>query len=290
MSGALDQFYAAHERLTSHQQRKEALHAQLLEQRERLARQQRSLSTELERARDIDRLRWEGEMIFAFMHEIARGQQTLEVEGRTITLDPLRTPVECAQERFRAYEKARSAIAGLPERLAAVDLRIDGVDETIALLAIAEGYEEIETIAQEAIEEGFIPADGRRKQRGRGGVRPQSPLRLVSTDGVTIYVGRSAGQNQQVTFRLASSDDLWLHARGAPGAHVIVKSGGRPVPEQTLQEAAGLAAYFSHGRHEAAVDVDIARRSQVRRIRGGPQGLVSYHAEQSIRAAPRPPW
>ena len=77
--------------------------------------------------------------------------------------------------------------------------------------------------------------------------------------------------------------------RGLPGAHVIVKSGGRPVPERTLLEAAELAAHYSQARDESAVEIDIAPRSQVRRMPGGPPGLATYHAERTIRAAPRPP-
>ena len=114
-------------------------------------------------------------------------------------------------------------------------------------------------------------------------------LRVESSDGFAIYVGRSAGQNEQVTFKIGAGDDLWLHARGLPGAHVIVKSGGRAVPEQTLREAAGLAAYFSQARGEPAVEIDISRRSLVRHIPNAPAGLVTYRAERTIRAAPRGP-
>ncbi|KPV51278.1 hypothetical protein SE17_22155, partial [Kouleothrix aurantiaca] len=102
-------------------------------------------------------------------------------------------------------------------------------------------------------------------------------------------VGRSAGQNEEVTFKLGAASDLWLHARGLHGAPVLLKRGGREVPAATLQQAAELAAYFSQARSEAAVEIDIARRSQVRKIANGPVGLVSYHAERTIRAAPRAP-
>src|SRR6185436_6323384 len=123
--------------------------------------------------------------------------------------------------------------------------------ETLALLELAEGFEAIEGIAREAIAHGYLkePRAARKRQQ----VRRQAPLRVESSDGYTIYVGRSAGQNQQTTFKLGAPDDLWLHARGLPGAHVIIKSGGRAVPERTLLEAAALAAYFSKGRDSAGV-------------------------------------
>ncbi len=287
ISAALDAFYSAHEQLTAHNQRRDSLRQQLLERRERIDHQRQALSSELKRAGELDRLRWEGEMIYAFMHTLAPGQAALVVEERTIALDPFSTPVENAQERFRAYDKAKSAIAGVPERLQAVEARLAGLDETLALLDIADGYDQIEGIAREAAEHEYIraPARGRAPKPGKR----LAPLRVESSDGFTIYIGRSAGQNEQVTFKIGASNDLWLHARGIPGAHVIIKNGGREVPDTTLQEAAALAAYYCQARTEPAVEIDIARRGVVRRIPNGPTGLVSYQAERTIRAVPHAP-
>ncbi len=287
ISAALDAFYSAHEQLTAHNQRRDSVRQQLLERRERIDHQRQGLSTELKRAGELDRLRWEGEMIYAFMHTLAPGQASLVVEERTIALDPTNTPVENAQDRFRAYDKAKSAIAGVPERLQAVEARLAGLDETLALLDLAEGYDQIEGIAREAAEHEYIraPARGRTPKPSKR----LAPLRVESSDGFAIYIGRSAGQNEQVTFKIGASDDLWLHARGIPGAHVIIKNGGREVPETTLHEAAALAAYHSQARAEPAVEIDIARRGLVRRIPNGPTGLVSYQAERTIRAVPHAP-
>jgi predicted ribosome quality control (RQC) complex YloA/Tae2 family protein len=287
ISAALDAFYSAHEQLTAHNRRRDSLRQQLLERRERIDHQRQGLSAELKRAGELDRLRWEGEMIYAFMHTLAPGQAALVVEERTITLDPTSTPVENAQARFRAYDKAKSAMAGVPERLQAVEARLAGLDETLAMLDIADGYDQIEGIAREAAEHEYIrlPARGRTPKPGKR----LAPLRVESSDGFAIYIGRSAGQNEQVTFKIGASDDLWLHARGIPGAHVIIKNGGREVPETTLHEAAALAAYHSQARAEPAVEIDIARRGLVRRIPNGPVGLVSYQAERTIRAVPHAP-
>lgn len=289
MNAALERFYASREEVTGHRQRREALADQLRVARTRLERQRIQIAGELEKARAGDLLRWEGEMIFAFLHSLRPGQTSLTVEGRTITLDPRRSPVEQAQERFRAYDKARSALRELPERLAAVENQIKGLDELIALLQVSDEYEQIEQIAQEAVELGYLhDREGPAARRSPRPARLQ-PLRLVSGDGFTLYIGRSARENEMVTFRLARSDDLWLHVRAIPGAHVIVRSDGGPVPERTLEEAAALAAYFSPARGEAAVEVDLCRRALVRRVPGGPPGLVTYRAERTLRVAPRPP-
>ena len=283
ISVALETFYAAREQLTSHTQRRDVLDAALGEAHDRLERQRHQLAEQLAQAAALDELRWEGEMIFAFLHTIQPGQTTLVVEDRTITLNPGMSAVENAQARFKAYDKAKGAIANVPELLQSTAVRLAGLDETRALLALADSFEQIEDIAREAEEQGFIKPTGRKRMR----VRRQPPLRVTSSDGIAIYVGRSAGQNEHVTFKIATSDDLWLHTRGLPGAHVVIKSGPGDVPASTLLEAAALAAYYSSARHDAAVEVDVARRRNVRRVSGGPPGLVTVRSDQTVRVAPQ---
>jgi len=112
------------------------------------------------------------------------------------------------------------------------------------------------------------------------------PLSVESSDGFQIVAGRNSRQNEEVTFKRAAPNDLWLHARGVPGGHVIIKNGGRPVPERTLRQAAALAAYYSRNRHETYVDVAYLERRRVRRARGKHPGLVTYQSEQTIRVKP----
>jgi predicted ribosome quality control (RQC) complex YloA/Tae2 family protein len=165
------------------------------------------------------------------------------------------------------------------------------MEQLIALLDVADEREQIDQIAAEAEEQGFLaPSDKLKSGKKKRPPARRKPLHLVSSDGFDIYVGRSGVQNDEVTFRIGRPDDLWLHVRTIPGAHVIVRSRGGDVPARTLHEAAGVAAYFSGARTEASVDVEISRRRQVRKIRGAPPGLVTYRAEQTIRVPPLPPW
>jgi predicted ribosome quality control (RQC) complex YloA/Tae2 family protein len=101
-----------------------------------------------------------------------------------------------------------------------------------------------------------------------------------------VYCGRNAYQNQLVTFTIGESQDLWMHARGMPGGHVIIKTQGRSVPDSVMLLAASLAAYHSKSRHEKAVDIDYCRRSSVRKVKGDPPGLVTCTAEGTLRVAP----
>ncbi len=297
ISVALETFYAPRETVTAYHQRRTDVQQQFAAVRERLQSQQQQLLKELERMRNLEQLRWEGEMIFAFLHTLTPGQVSLEVEGRQITLDPHRNPVEAAQIRFRAYEKAKQGLAGIPERCRATEHALAGLEQLATLLDIADTREQIDQIAQEAVEQGYIRSlfpNTQHKRQNRPGcqqrVRRLKPLHLVSSDGLDIYVGRSSEQNAEVTFRIGRPDDLWLHVRTIPGAHVIVRTSGSDVPERTLQEAAGLAAYFSRVRTEHMVDVDLTHRRLVRKVPGGPPGLVTYRAERTLRVTPIPPW
>jgi predicted ribosome quality control (RQC) complex YloA/Tae2 family protein len=290
MSTALETFYAAREGLTAHQQHREAVQRQLDAARERLQHQYTQIVAELERIENVEHLRWEGEMILAFLHAITPGQTTLDVEGHTISLDPEHSPLECAQARFRTYNKAKTGRERLQEQEQGTRAQLDGLEHLAALLAVADEREQIDQLAQEAREQGYISerkAESGKKQRR---IARRKPLHLVSSDGFDIYVGRSTTQNVEVTFRIGRPDDVWLHIRNMPGAHVIVRSNNREVPERTLQEAAGLAVYFSRARGENAAEVDMAHRRHVRKVSGGPPGLVTYRAEGTLLVPPLPPW
>ena len=100
-------------------------------------------------------------------------------------------------------------------------------------------------------------------------------------------MGRSARQNEVVTFDLASGGDLWFHARGMPGSHVVLKSAGRTPPDRSIEQAASLAAYYSRGRQSTTVPVDVVPARQVRRVKGGKPGLVRISGEMTVNVRPR---
>ncbi|MBF6592711.1 MAG: DUF814 domain-containing protein, partial [Ktedonobacterales bacterium] len=133
-------------------------------------------------------------------------------------------------------------------------------------------------------------APGKGHPKGKGAVKARAggePLRFTSSDGFTIWVGKNSQQNEHVTFDIATGSDIWLHARGVPGAHVIVKSAGRPAPPATLHEAAALAAWYSGSRAAGSVPVDYTEQRYVRHMKDGGPGMVIYVKEKTIPATPR---
>jgi predicted ribosome quality control (RQC) complex YloA/Tae2 family protein len=151
-------------------------------------------------------------------------------------------------------------------------------------LAMAENRPEIDAVGGALARAGYL------KRKRKPITSPAArPLRFTSPDGFRVWVGKNALQNQELTFRRAAPDDLWLHARGIPGAHVIVQTQGQAVPERTVEWAAGLTAYYSRGRDDTQVAVDVVHRRYVRRPKGGRPGQVVYRHERTLQVAPRLP-
>lgn len=255
--------------------------------KERVRRRQEALEKSKVAQGQVEELRRKGEMILAYAHCIQPGQQELvapiapDEPPLLIELDPGLTPRENAQRYFERYKKAKSAAAEVPALLQRAELELRYLDQLETDLDLAANWPEIQEVEACLVEAGYIREKRRRPKAGRS-----QPLELKSQDGLLILVGRNSRQNHEVTFRRAAPDDLWLHARGVPGAHVIVKSGGREVPEATLRQAAQLAAYYSQARGSAHVAVDYTERRYVRPIKGAGPGLVTYAQEKTIEVVP----
>ncbi|RMG80453.1 MAG: DUF814 domain-containing protein, partial [Chloroflexi bacterium] len=113
------------------------------------------------------------------------------------------------------------------------------------------------------------------------------PLKVVTPDGFVVWIGRNSRQNELVTFKHGSPQDLWLHARGVPGAHVIIRNDGRRISDELIDKAASVAAYYSARRNESRVIVDVTRRKYVKKIKGAGPGMVTYSHEQTRTVAPK---
>jgi predicted ribosome quality control (RQC) complex YloA/Tae2 family protein len=258
--------------------------------RARLEHRRAAMEGSLAQAAEADRWREWGEWVLAYAHTIAPGQRELvadtgEGEPLTIPLDPDASPADNAQAYFARYRKAQRTVKGGPARVEKVKLALRDLEQLETDLDLAASRPEIDEVRTALVETGYLkPKRSRSLQTA-----PSQPLSLTSTDGFRILVGRNSRQNDEVTFRRAQGDDWWFHARGVPGAHVIVRAEGQPLPPGTLCRAAELAAYFSRSRDEREVTVDYAWRRHVRRIPGAAPGLVTYSHEQTIRVAPRGP-
>lgn len=269
-----------------HSARRERLLAAIGQARERVAHRLQSLHQQLEHAADPDELRVRGEMIYAYIWMIEPGMTEIEThDGLTIKLDPDMSPQENAQDYFERYRKAQSAIEQLPAMVRKTEREIEYLDQLATMTEQAHSFDEIEALRAEFDEYRGRDDSGPKKKRSRasGGT-----IATYTTDsGATILVGRTSAQNDRVTFDLASQDDLWLHARELPGAHVILRGNGREPDETTIEQAAALAAYYSKGRGSTRVPVDMTERRHVRKVKGAGPGMVTYRNETTLNVEPK---
>jgi predicted ribosome quality control (RQC) complex YloA/Tae2 family protein len=252
----------------------------------KLASLERSMTDDAER----EVLRENGELILAYQYTLQPDQTELQAQydadqpARVIRLNPELTPLENAQQYFNRYNKAKKAFDDVPRLIRETQQELAFIDQLETDLQLASNWPEIDDVQQELQAKGYWK--GKTAKR-IGGAGQSAPLRVVTDEGFVIWVGRNSRQNEMVSFKKASADDLWLHVRGVPGAHVVIRNDGRPVPESVLEQAASLAAYYSAKRGEGKVDVDVTQIKHVRKIKGAGAGMVTYRNEETRVAIPR---
>ncbi len=222
-----------------------------------------------------DRLRQIGDALFTYGHEIAAGAVAYIAPtdpALTIVLDPELDAKENAQRYYARYRKAADALPHLERRREALVTRRRALD----VLAFEAERADSPTIPE--LEADLDALEGRPPQRApAASARRRPPLRVERPSGARIYVGRSPRENAEVTFRIAKPDDLWFHARGIPGSHVVLQAPpGSDPGDDDLDAAANLAAAHSKARAAPRVEIDYTERKHVRKQRDGAPGLVWY--------------
>jgi predicted ribosome quality control (RQC) complex YloA/Tae2 family protein len=263
-----------------------AVQEALAKLRAKLASLESSLKDESER----DQLRQSGELILAYQYTLQKGQDELKAQydpeqpELTISIDPTITPLENAQRYFSRYDKAKRALEDVPRLVAETKNEIAFLEQLDMDLELATNWPEIDEVQQALQAKGYW----RGKRAGRMGGGKSAPIKVVTNDGFVIWVGRNSRQNEMVTFEKGGGEDLWLHARDVPGAHVIVKFDGRRIPESIIERAAEIAAYYSTKRGESKAIVDVTQRKYVKKIKGAGPGMVTYRNEMTRTVSPRP--
>ncbi len=307
ISAVLDEVYGGLESRDGLEPIRAGLRAVVEGHRARLNKKAQSLRSGLRESEEIDKLRRQGEMVLAFAYSIEPGQTELRIEDGvdeplTISLDPTLSAAENAQRLFHRYRKARDAAAKIPPLLEQAEDELAFLDEALVYIEQADSAQALKEVKDDLLAAGYnLPgerAQPPKQAKGKGGAyhpggkqaprKTASPaLSFTTSDGLEVLVGRSARQNEIVTFDLASGGDLWFHARGMPGSHVVLKSGGRTPPDRSIEQAAALAAYYSRGRQSTTVPVDVVPARQVRRVKGGKPGLVRISGERTVNVRPR---
>ena len=276
VSAAVERFYADRAigpKPLADEARRRSFRAALAESQDRLRAKLYSLNQSLGGPNEVERLREEG----------ARLQAAGEIEE--------------SQRAFERYVKAKSAARDVPAMIEATENELRYLDEALTLLELARTPGELADLRAEWSELGYLSGETASPKKKDLGTRHPGRRKLTSTsrpsgfrrvplDGFDVLVGRSGRGNDVLITKEARPNDVWLHARGVPGAHVVIRTGGREVPERVLRRAAALAAGQSKARTAPSVGVDYTLCKHVSRVRAGPPGLANYSGEKTLHVPP----
>lgn len=307
INDVLDEYYARAEWQDAMEHVRAPVRKVLQAQRERCIRKDALLRQELSVIDEAANYRLQGELLLAHQYEIERGKTSAVVsdfsgEGEVaITLDPRFDAVENANRLFNKYHKLRRAAALVPVQIEQNAIELATIEQLLTDLALAETPTEVNLVKAEVQTAGYMRGKPQAKEKkarksGKKGGKANKgkpvppgggvPIYVQSRDGFTILAGKNSRQNEEVTFRQASGNDMWLHARGVPGAHVIIKSAGREISRSTIEQAAALAAYYSQARGSTTAPVDYTLQRHVRHMKGGGPGMVVYDHERTVYVEP----
>ena len=230
-----------------------------------------------------------GELLNTYGYEVEPGAKSMEAlnyytnEMIQIPLDETMTPQENAKKYFDKYSKLKRTKEALDTLLQETGDEIKHLESIAASLDIASSEEDLVQIKEEMMEYGYV----KRKNTGGKKVKVTSrPYHYISSDGYDIYVGKNNFQNDELSFKFASGNDWWFHAKGQPGSHVIVKSKNEELPDRTFEEAGKLAAYYSKGRQAPKGEIDYTQKKNLRKPTGGKPGFVVYYTNYSLLIEP----
>ena len=289
----LDSYYIVRDRRDAMRQKSQALRKTVSNLCQRIQRKLLIQEKELEATFDRERLRQLGDIVTANIHRIIKGSTTLEAEDfydeemKTIQIpiSPILSPQQNAAKFYKDYTRMKNAEKELTKQMELGQQELKYLQSVLDELNRAQTEPELEEIRQELSVGGYVRLDAARKRMKQ---QRLSPMRFESTDGYPIYVGRNNRQNDELTFKLARKDDIWLHAQKVHGSHVIISCGGVKPPDDTVTQAAQLAAYYSESTGGQNIPVDVTPVKQVKKLSGAKPGMVIYHTYKTVIVNPYP--
>ena len=287
----LDSYYILKDRKDAMRQKSGAVRKTVQNLTQRLKRKLAIQEKELTATFDRERLRQLGDIVTANIHKIRKGETVLlaedfydeEMKTIEIPISPILSPQQNAAKFYKDYTRMKNAEKELTKQMEIAEQELSYLQSVLEELNRAETEAELDEIRLELQSGGYVKADnGKRKMKA--GKLP--PMRFESTDGYPIFVGRNNRQNDELTFKSARKDDLWLHASKVHGSHVIIACAGVTPPDDTVTQAAQLAAYYSESTGGQNIAVDVTPVKQVKKLPGAKPGMVIYHTYRTVIANP----
>ena len=287
----LDSYYTLRDKKDLIRQKSQGVRKTVNNLCQRLRRKLALQEKELEATHDRERLRQLGDILTANLSRVTKGQQCVlcqdfydeDMKEIEIPLSPTLSPQQNAAKFYKDYTRMKNAEKELTHQLALGAEELQYLESVLEELNRADTEAELEEIRQELQSGGYLRQEPGRKRMKQGKL---PPMRFESTDGFPIYVGRNNRQNDELTFKLARKDDIWCHASKVHGSHVIISCGGKTPPDNTITQAAQLAAYYAETGGGQNIPVDVTPVKQVKKIPSGKPGMVIYHTYKTVIANP----
>lgn len=251
------------------------------------------LQQNLKMAKNYEQFRLMGELLKSNLQNIKKGISEVTVlnfyspqqEMITIPLKSQLSPLQNAQYYFKKYRKAKNSLRVIFENLNKTQEKLTQLKQFKEIYAQNNGlYDQLINLYQQLIKNGWekkqIVSLSNKKKKSNN----LQPIRYISKDGWEIYVGKNSRQNDYLTTKLASGNDIWLHIKDYPGSHVVIKNKGQkqipPLP--VLLQAAKLAAYYSKIKNETTVNVIYTFKKYIKKPKNSKAGMVIYSQEKNL--------
>ena len=292
-SALMDSYYTIRDKKDTMRQKSQSVRKTVQNLCIRLKRKLAIQEKELAATFDRERLRQLGDILTANIHRIQKGQTAIECEDFydenmaliSVPLSPILSPQQNAAKFYKDYTRMKNAEKELTRQMELGENELNYLQSVLEELDRASSDAELEEIRRELQDGGYLKADtGKRKMKQS----KLAPMRFESTDGYPIYVGRNNRQNEELTFRSARKDDIWCHASKVHGSHVIISCGGTTPPDDTITQAAQLAAHYAESKGGQNIPVDVTPVKQVKKIPNGKPGMVIYHSYKTVIVNPYP--
>lgn len=288
-SKMLDEFYYKKDKQERLHSRSQNLQKLIHTNIERCNKKEKILENTLEDCKSKEDFKIKGDLLTSFIYSFKKGDKSVKVQNFynenspevEIKLNPNKTPSENVQIYYKKYNKLKKAEEEAYIQLEKNENELKYLHSVLTNILNADSYDEIEEIKNELMETGYLKfrkSSQKKKSKSK-------PLHFISSDGIDIYVGKNNLQNDYLSLKFAHKNYMWMHTKDIPGSHVIVCS--NDVPDNTLEEAAILAAFYSKAKTSSKVPVDYTLVKNLKKPNGAKPGMVIYHTNYTMYTEPK---
>lgn len=291
VSKMLYDFYSSREAFVLNRQKSSDLRRIVNTALERASKKYDLQEKQLQDADKKDIYRVYGDLLNTYGYSLKGGESSFTTENFyddnneiTIPLDKNKSAKENAKKYYDKYAKLSRTTKALSEEILKTKNDMEHLQSIQTALEVSSDDESLSQIRQELVDFGYIKKHSSSKKQKI----TSHPYHYISSDGYDIYVGKNNYQNEELTFKVATGNDWWFHAKGIPGSHVILKSNNEEeLPDRAYEEAAALAAFYSKAKDADKVEVDYIQKKNIKKVAGAAPGFVIYHSNWSMVATPK---